>query len=357
MAPAEPKTTLNSERKGGYMQFLILPLKMTACWDFFPNSPIEWQIITNDVYLAVVMFVLTYVPMILTVHLYTEWQDVMSSLATIADYSPILISLIIVIYYAIYRQELYKLSEFMNENFKHHSARGLTNMTMVGSYNAALRFARFYTSCTMFSVAMYALMPVIMHWWTKEPIQGWMYMDVTRSPFIEFVFLLSCATQLYVGLALGQFGVFCAVNSILICGQLDLLCCSLRNARYTALLQHGVKHAALVASYANIKDDEKHTYIYSESELKESYYHYDKKVNDAFVDGTSQYDIYSSDYDEATAAALHDCAALSQVVNKYKVMFENFVSPLLAMRVVQVTMYLCILLYAATLVIRGRIKF
>lgn len=31
-------------------------------------------------------------------------------------------------------------------------------------------------------------------------------MDVTRSPFYEFVFMLSCIAQLYVGLALGQFG-------------------------------------------------------------------------------------------------------------------------------------------------------
>ena len=42
--------------------------------------------------------------------------------------------------------------------------------------------------------------------WTKKPIQGWIYIGVTRSPYYEFTFLLSCVAQLFVGLALGQFG-------------------------------------------------------------------------------------------------------------------------------------------------------
>ncbi|CAD0204579.1 unnamed protein product [Chrysodeixis includens] len=60
-------------------------------------------------------------------------------------------------------------------------------------------------------------------------------------------------------------------------------------------------------------------------------------------------DIYSPEYDSATVQALNDCASLCQIVNRYKEKFEHFVSPLLALRVVQVTLYLCTLLYAATL--------
>lgn len=60
--------------------------------------------------------------------------------------------------------------------------------------------------------------------------------------------------------------------------------------------------------------------------------------------------MYDSAYDAATEAALCDCAHLCQVINNYKQKFEEFVSPLLVLRVVQVTMYLCTLLYYATLV-------
>lgn len=73
-------------------------------------------------------------------------------------------------------------------------------------------------------------------------------------------------------------GVLFVVNAILICGQQDLLCCSLRNVRYTALLQHGVPHAALAAAYKDILKDEQHNYIYSKTEMTESVFHFDRQM-------------------------------------------------------------------------------
>lgn len=61
-------------------------------------------------------------------------------------------------------------------------------------------------------------------------------------------------------------------------------------------------------------------------------------------------DIYSTEFDTATAEALRDCAKVCQVIAAYKDKFEDFVSPLLVLRVVQVTLYLCTLLYAASVV-------
>nr|WPO56444.1 odorant receptor [Leucinodes orbonalis] len=174
-------------------------------------------------------------------------------------------------------------------------------------------------------------------------------MDITSSPYFEFTFFRQCLSQAFVGLAMGQFGVFFAANAILICGQLDLLCCSLRNARYTALARCGVPYAALVRAYAHIVDDEMHNYIYNVAEMRESAYHYDDKVDTVFRDKMSSHDIYSAEFDEETYQALRDCARVSDVITRYKIHFERFVSPLLALRVVQVTLYLCVLLYAATL--------
>ncbi|KAL4711814.1 hypothetical protein ACJJTC_005983 [Scirpophaga incertulas] len=177
--------------------------------------------------------------------------------------------------------------------------------------------------------------------WTNQPLQSYMYMDVTKSPFFEFVFIKQCSAQVFVGLALGQLGVFFAANSILICGQLDLLCCSLRNVRFTALLHNGVRYKSIKTSYSDIRNDELFNYIYNVSELAPSSYHYDRKLVRNILS--------CEQYDEATCSALRDCARLYQMVNQYKLMFERFVSPLLALRVVQVTLYLCMLLYSATL--------
>lgn len=163
MPTTEPKTTLNSEKTERYINYIVKPLKIAGCWDLFPNSADERRLIINYMYLGIVLFVLTHLPMVLIVHLYTEWQDIMSSLGTIADALPLVVSLIIVAYYAVYRKDLYKLMVYMDKNFKHHSARGLANMSMDQSYLKARSFARIYTACTMFSVTMYTTMPVIIH--------------------------------------------------------------------------------------------------------------------------------------------------------------------------------------------------
>ncbi|XP_063368642.1 putative odorant receptor 85e [Cydia amplana] len=335
-----------------YTHFIQLPLKIVGCWEWFPNTDSEFKIILNNIYLALVIFVLVNFPITLIVNLYTEWVDIMGSLDKVADGLPLIVSLAVVVYFALYKEELYDLVEFMNENFKFHSARGLTNMTMEGSYTSAKNFAYVYTACTLFSVTMYVALPMGFHLWTHQPLQSWAYMDAERSPYVLMAFLRQCLAQAFVGLAVGQLGVFFASNSILLCGQLDLLCCSVRNARYTGLLQSGVPHKALLirqnGAYAGIVDDERHNYIYSKTELRDSVYHYDETVTSHFLDRRNEFDIYDPEFDAATVDALRECARVSQVVAAYKDKFEAFASPLLALRVVQVTLYLCTLLYAAS---------
>lgn len=78
-------------------------------------------------------------------------------------------------------------------------------------------------------------------------------------------------------------GVFFACNSILLCGQLELLCCSLRNVRYTALLKNDISHEALKVQGYSILEDEHHNYMYNFSSMTGSRYHYDVKVFSHFI--------------------------------------------------------------------------
>nr|ALV82554.1 olfactory receptor 9 [Plutella xylostella] len=344
--PKEKSSTINNDRILNYTHYSELPLKLVGCWDWFPDAVDMKKIIANYVYLCLVIFVLINVTAMLMVSLYSEWVDIMSSLDMLADSLPYVASVLVVAYFAVYRAELYELNDFMNKNFKFHSARGLTNMTMLKSYKMAKSFAYTYTVCSLCSSTMYAVVPMIIHWWTRTPVQGWFFMDVTRSPFLEISFLRQILSQIFLGLALGQLGVFFASNSILLCGQLDLICCSARNARFTALLQNGVKHASLVSQYHDILKDEEHNYIYNTSEMVDSIYHYDEKVTNDF--SRIDFDIYSATHDAHTAAALTAVARQGQVAAAYKRRFERFASPLLVLRVVQVTLYLCTLLYAAS---------
>ncbi|KAM3959524.1 odorant receptor 85e [Aphomia sociella] len=340
-------STLNTEKIHNYTHFLEMPLKIVGCWEWLNDSNNEYATLINNIYLGMVLFVLIYMPATLMVNLYTEWADVMTGLHKISDCLPFLMSIAIVGYFAAYRLDMYDLINYMNVNFEYYSANGLTNMTMLHSYQAARNFAYIYTVCTMFSVTMYTI-PDIINLYKRETLDSWIYMDMERSPFLELAFLRQCLTQAFVGLAMGQLGVFFASNSILLCGQLDLLCCSLRNARYTALLQSGVEHATLVSSHTDIRLDELNNYKYNTSEMNPSLYNFNKKVNSNFMDKTTRYDIYNARYDTATSAAFRECARVAQITNAYKEKFEAFVSPLLVLRVIQVTLYLCTLLYAAT---------
>ncbi|XP_013188298.1 putative odorant receptor 85e [Amyelois transitella] len=341
-------TTINTEKITNYTHFLEIPLKIVGCWDWYPEPRSEYQIILNNVYICMVLFVLTNIPMTLFVNLYIEWAGMMDSLDELADCMPSLVSIAIVCYFVVNRKKMYDLIGFMNNNFEYYSANGLTNMTMLRCYKTAKNFAYFYTACTMFSVTLYVI-PEIVNLWKKLPLQNRIYADVTRSPFLEFAFIRQCLGQAFIGLAMGQLGVFFASNAILLCGQLDLLCCSVRNARFSALLQGGTLHTAIAKSHADILDDELHHYIYNTAEMTPSENHYGRKMQSHFVDKMSNFDIYSNKYDKATVDALRDCARVCQIINVYKDKFEQFVSPLLALRVIQVTLYLCTLLYAATL--------
>ncbi|XP_045770975.1 putative odorant receptor 85e [Maniola jurtina] len=336
-----------TDKVSNYTHYMEAPLKCVGCWDWYKKPLNEFQIGVNNIYLSFTLFMLAYSLLSLIVHLYCEWSDIMASLDIMADGLPLVATLFIVFYFASCKSELYELVNYMNGNFKWHSARGLTNMTMTQAYKTARNFGYFYTSCTLFSVGMYTFMPVVVHLWTKQPLQHWIYEDVTQGLIVVLIFLRQFFAQGFVGLAIGQLGVLVACNAILLCGQLDLLCCSLRNVRYTALLQHGVSHSALASQFSDIELDEEHHYLYNRAEMSDSCYNYDKRWTNK--GNKMHFDIFSSVYDNATTAALKDCARMSQVVNEFKDRFEKLVSPLLALRVIQVTLYLCTLLYAASL--------
>lgn len=157
------KSTLDKEKITNYTHYMQLPLKLVACWEWFPKPQNIYEVTTNNVYMIFVLFILILGPIELALHLYTHWEDLMGNLGQIADTLPFLVSLAIVCYHAIYRKDLYELFDYMNENFTFHTARGLSNLTMWNSYKSGKNFAGIYTACTMFSVTMYATLPVIIY--------------------------------------------------------------------------------------------------------------------------------------------------------------------------------------------------
>lgn len=87
----------------------------------------------------------------------------MPSLEYIAESLPFIASIFIVCYCWTNRLELYALADYINENFRFHSARGLTNITVLNSYKMARYFQWGYLSWVLGSVVLYAVVPFLIH--------------------------------------------------------------------------------------------------------------------------------------------------------------------------------------------------
>lgn len=153
----------NEKKVNDYTHYLVLPLKFVGCWQWYPRPTKEYQIIVNNVYLCMVLFVLANMAIALLVSMYTEWTTLMDNLLKIADELPYIVSLFVVAYVAVHQNELYELLDFMNKEFVYHSAKGLTNMTLNQSYTIAKNFSYSYNASCIFSVNLYLVLPIVVH--------------------------------------------------------------------------------------------------------------------------------------------------------------------------------------------------
>lgn len=64
--------------------------------------------------------------------------------------------------------------------------------------------------------------------------------DIDPSPRYELLYLWQIIAQLFLGLTFSNFGNFYMAICFLMCGQFDVLSCSLKNLRNTALLEKGI---------------------------------------------------------------------------------------------------------------------
>lgn len=163
MANTKGPSNINLEKIPSFTHFVELPFKLNACWEWYPKSEMESQIILNNFYFAFVFFVLTNLVIAFLVNFYLDWEDSMPSLEYIAESLPFIASIFIVCYCWTNRLELYALADYINENFRFHSARGLTNITVLNSYKMARYFQWGYLSWVLGSVVLYAVVPFLIH--------------------------------------------------------------------------------------------------------------------------------------------------------------------------------------------------
>lgn len=144
-----------------------------------------------------------------------------------------------ILFYQFAYKKYLRIVEYSNVNFQRRSAFGVTCLTGERTYLLAKRFTVFWTIsclCGTFQWVVAAL------YTGKHPLNVvYPMLDARKTPYYEIIFLLHTGCQYITG---GSFA--CASNvlfslSVTICGQFDMLFCSLKNLRYTAMVMSGTQ--------------------------------------------------------------------------------------------------------------------
>lgn len=135
---------------------------------------------------------------------------------------------------------------------------GVTYVTTEPCYNIAKSFTLFYTIVGIAGVLHFILLPIYLQ--IRElPLNCWYPFNTNVSlefpyntrkrknhfpfqpkPIFEILYLSQCLGQIQVGYAFTNAGVTIASIVWHIIGQFDILFCSLKNVRYTAMMLNGL---------------------------------------------------------------------------------------------------------------------
>nr|XP_029719120.1 odorant receptor 83a-like [Aedes albopictus] len=247
-----------------------------------------------------------------------------------------------------YRKNLV-LIEILKHQFKQRSAAGLTYVKFESSRRYFSRLFKIWITTCVLGTLHWAIFPILQ----REkvlPLQCWYPIDVHRSPLYELAFLGQVLGQLQVGLVYGMTGALLMMYIFIVCGQFDILCCSLSNVYYTAMINSGgnrFKLCAIQALLENTLRDPSEHYVKEVfmEELSKAPRTTAKKL--ASVSEKHQYLDYLQ---EELATALDECVDHHCMLINFCRLLEECFHPFILLKLGQMLSLLCLLSYMATVV-------
>lgn len=129
--------------------------------------------------------------------------------------------------------------KFINTNFLYRSAFGVTCVTGEQSYLYAKRFTFYWTGACVVATIQWVLVAI----WLGDcalPVNvANPWVDQRASPYFEITFIFHSIYQFFSGMGFAVTNFVFFSITILICGQFDILFCSLKNLRNTAMIFDG----------------------------------------------------------------------------------------------------------------------
>ncbi|XP_037045713.1 putative odorant receptor 85e [Bradysia coprophila] len=264
------------------------------------------------------------------------------------------------IHFQWYHKHLAKIVNFMLENFKMRSARGLTYVTTEPCYTIAKSFSLYYTLLCIAGVLHFILLPIYLQVW-ELPLSCWYPFDYRSSVIFVLVYISQCFGQIQVALAFANSDIIIVCLVLLIVGQYDILFCSLKNVQYTAIMLNGLeKNRVELKAFQNqilMDDEERNQYYYSYEQREDldddESTSLDFKEMEARLKGTRfsdnrATDTFLTEYQNELSVALRECIIHHQNLVKVCGMLEWFYNPIVLVKSLQVTLQICNLAYVST---------
>ncbi|KAM7362731.1 odorant receptor 83a-like [Cochliomyia hominivorax] len=140
------------------------------------------------------------------------------------------------------------LIDFMNLKYKTHSEIGFTYVTMEDSLVMSNKWIKIFVYCCFIGCIFWIIVP-ISYGDRSLPLACWYPFDYKRPVIYEIMYFLQSVAQIQVAAAFSASSGFHMVLAILISGQYDILCCSLKNILATVAIEMNVTNSELRKLY------------------------------------------------------------------------------------------------------------
>lgn len=338
-----------------YLRVQIEIMKFAGFWPLFPISSGEFGI-TRRLYnffgtfhIYVLFLNLIHMAISQVISISIKWNG------SIMEISPHLLETIVALtvmgfqlVFYLNRETFQQLFTLIDTQMRPRSIRGVTFTDMQRPFKLAKYFTLFWVALSLSATAHYSLNPILDRE-RRLPIPVVYSFDVMESPFFEIAYCLQSVAQLQYGFAFSiVIGIISSV-SIMLCGQMDVLYCSVHNLLYSAMLKRGDSRS--VATVMKLqrnwdwKNKDKVRFFYSQ----EWYDNLEADCCEGADDSALIEELPYREYDVEVMEILKDLVRHHQFIISTARSIEKSFRSIFLLELFEHTAYTCIITYAMTM--------
>lgn len=240
-----------------------------------------------------------------------------------------------------------RMVDHLNRTLVSRSSRGLTFVTVIPGYKWARKLSIWWSILCVLGTIHYGIYPLLV---SKRilPVNIRYPFDTQESPTFEIMYFVQFFGQLQIGAIYSVYGNMWMSVIILICGQFDVLFCSVKNALWAAVIQRGEPDALSYLKQLQSEEDLALANTFSE-------YYLNVEEKDSIPCGISnQYSPKKSastrntGYDAEILQQLRKVVRLHQNILRLSAMLEEFFYPFLLGKLFVCSLLACFLAYLSS---------